>query len=238
MTPAPIPSTTAPPSGAATPPGASDDLDGTLVPPADSFPPAKRAPRPPPLPLSAGKGDCDNGAQDGIESDIDCGGACEPCAIEKQCRLARDCVSGRCGEGICVERPLDSDDPIPDGYEVAMSRGDAASTARAAGVLFLGVGYAGAYLAALSLPSVLGKMYVPVIGPWLSLKHVEGGDGKTWLVADGATQAVGLGLLVGGYALAGRQLLRKPKSRGEGETVQVIPHVGRHASGLTVAGRF
>jgi len=190
------------------------------------------------LPLSAGQGDCDNGVQDGIESDIDCGGACEPCAIEKQCRLARDCVSGRCGEGICVERPHVSGDPIPDGYEVAMSREDAASTARDAGILFLGVGYAGAYLAALSLPSRLGKMFVPVLGPWLNLKQVEGGDGKTWLVADGAVQGVGLGLLVGGYALAGRQLLRKPGAEAESESVQVIPHVGRHGSGLTVAGRF
>src|SRR5215217_2902226 len=44
-----------------------------------------------------------NGKQDGIETDVDCGGgACLRCADGKVCGGASDCVSNRCSGNICV----------------------------------------------------------------------------------------------------------------------------------------
>lgn len=44
---------------------------------------------------------CDNQAQDGSESDIDCGGNCDPCATGLKCGQPSDCLSGVCTAGIC-----------------------------------------------------------------------------------------------------------------------------------------
>lgn len=47
---------------------------------------------------------CDDGVQNGDESDIDCGGGCERCGLGKSCFNDTDCASGICsGDGICVE---------------------------------------------------------------------------------------------------------------------------------------
>ncbi|MCA9516427.1 MAG: hypothetical protein KC635_15915 [Myxococcales bacterium] len=45
---------------------------------------------------------CDNGAQDGDETDVDCGGSCGPCASGEACGDAADCATGICDEDVCV----------------------------------------------------------------------------------------------------------------------------------------
>lgn len=39
---------------------------------------------------------CKNGAKDGSESDIDCGGTCAPCGSGKACGAGADCATGLC----------------------------------------------------------------------------------------------------------------------------------------------
>ncbi|MBN4059076.1 hypothetical protein JYT22_00320 [Endomicrobium sp. AH-315-J14] len=47
---------------------------------------------------------CLNGERDGVESDIDCGGAvCLPCPLGKQCDGDEDCATGFCRENTCSE---------------------------------------------------------------------------------------------------------------------------------------
>jgi hypothetical protein len=40
--------------------------------------------------------------KDGTETDLDCGGACAPCALQKKCLVGADCQSMSCSGGICV----------------------------------------------------------------------------------------------------------------------------------------
>src|SRR5689334_14792557 len=37
-------------------------------------------------------GSCTDGAKNGTETDVDCGGSCEPCATGAQCTAASDCA--------------------------------------------------------------------------------------------------------------------------------------------------
>jgi hypothetical protein len=49
---------------------------------------------------------CPNGARDGLETDVDCGGpACPPCGDNQFCQQNSDCESGACVAGRCC-RPL------------------------------------------------------------------------------------------------------------------------------------
>ena len=57
---------------------------------------------------------CANGSQDGDETDIDCGGSCEPCAVGHRCDENADCATALCDvDGLCLacsnhlECPLD-----------------------------------------------------------------------------------------------------------------------------------
>src|SRR5262245_33697920 len=45
---------------------------------------------------------CTDGVQNGAETDVDCGGACSPCADGKGCLRARDCASGSCNNNLCA----------------------------------------------------------------------------------------------------------------------------------------
>jgi hypothetical protein len=46
---------------------------------------------------------CTNGAQDGTETDTDCGGLCAKCALNKHCLEDFDCLSNNCpGGNICL----------------------------------------------------------------------------------------------------------------------------------------
>ncbi len=51
---------------------------------------------------------CDDGLRNGDESDVDCGGSCDPCALRSACTTGTDCDSSLCDGGVCVdERCLD-----------------------------------------------------------------------------------------------------------------------------------
>src|SRR5947209_599696 len=44
---------------------------------------------------------CMDGAQDGDETDIDCGGSCKPCDTGKGCARGKDCLSTFCTNKLC-----------------------------------------------------------------------------------------------------------------------------------------
>lgn len=49
---------------------------------------------------------CTDSTQDGIETDVDCGGGeCPKCAISKTCLVSADCETGFCADGVCCNEP-------------------------------------------------------------------------------------------------------------------------------------
>ena len=44
---------------------------------------------------------CSDGATNGSETDVDCGGFCPRCASGKTCASRSDCLSARCAAGTC-----------------------------------------------------------------------------------------------------------------------------------------
>jgi len=48
---------------------------------------------------------CSNGVKDITEADVDCGGDCKPCALNKTCFGNSDCTSNSCVMGKCVVNP-------------------------------------------------------------------------------------------------------------------------------------
>jgi hypothetical protein len=49
---------------------------------------------------------CNDGVKNGLETDVDCGGSCGPCAPGKQCGGNADCAAGPCNSGVCGCTPL------------------------------------------------------------------------------------------------------------------------------------
>ena len=82
---------------------------------------------------------CDNGARDGDESDVDCGGSCTPCPQLDSCRVDTDCVTNVCGAaGVCLaadcaEECGGSCDPCAAGADCSVNL-DCASTVCVGGV--------------------------------------------------------------------------------------------------------
>jgi len=65
---------------------------------------------------------CDNLAQDGTETDIDCGGDCKPCTPGQICEVPRDCDSSICGDDLrCVGATCS--DEVQNGDETARDCG-------------------------------------------------------------------------------------------------------------------
>ncbi len=58
---------------------------------------------------------CRDRVRDGFETDVDCGGTCQPCADGKACGEAADCQSGGCDGGLC--RAATCSDGLRDGFE-------------------------------------------------------------------------------------------------------------------------
>jgi hypothetical protein len=56
--------------------------------------------------LGDGGASCGNGVLDGSESDIDCGGSCDPCRFGAACRDATDCATGICTSEQCSLAPM------------------------------------------------------------------------------------------------------------------------------------
>lgn len=59
---------------------------------------------------------CSNGYLDNDESDIDCGGICEPCDAGKKCKTDSDCKSNICNRGLCYDEEL-CNNGIKDDFE-------------------------------------------------------------------------------------------------------------------------
>ncbi len=57
---------------------------------------------------------CRNRVRDGVETDVDCGGGCQPCWADKACTVNSDCQSNACS-GVCQADTCD--DGVRDGYE-------------------------------------------------------------------------------------------------------------------------
>jgi len=96
---------------------------------------------------------CYDRVQNGPETDVDCGGDCPPCALDRACMVPRDCFSGRCADRVCEEQAYERGATVPKGYRLETSTTDAPATARKAGLLFFGIGYTAAYAGALALPA-------------------------------------------------------------------------------------
>jgi len=58
---------------------------------------------------------CRDRVRDGDETDVDCGGACQPCAAGLACALPADCQSNACDGGAC--RAPSCTDTVRDGWE-------------------------------------------------------------------------------------------------------------------------
>ncbi|HVJ91810.1 MAG TPA: hypothetical protein VM580_18550, partial [Labilithrix sp.] len=53
-------------------------------------------------------GNCSDGEEDGLETAVDCGGACGPCSMGDECVIDEDCVSGVCVSGECTSANCDN----------------------------------------------------------------------------------------------------------------------------------
>jgi plastocyanin len=69
---------------------------------------------------------CSDMVKNGTETDIDCGGSCDPCFDGDMCALPSDCVSGVCMAGIC-QVPLCTDG-VKNGIETDIDCGGACDT--------------------------------------------------------------------------------------------------------------
>ncbi len=58
---------------------------------------------------------CANAKLDGNETDLDCGGSCDPCDLGKSCLVDTDCISQNCRDGRCDIEKCTSDSACPDG---------------------------------------------------------------------------------------------------------------------------
>ena len=75
---------------------------------------------------------CEDGQSNGVETDVDCGGECAPCADESICLVNTDCQSGICSEGACGTSSCD--DGVSNGDEVDVDCGGSCSEMCAAGL--------------------------------------------------------------------------------------------------------
>ncbi len=67
---------------------------------------------------------CDDGVQNGDETDVDCGGSCAGCEEGESCEVDTDCAEGICESGICTTDTLPScDDGVQNGDETDVDCG-------------------------------------------------------------------------------------------------------------------
>jgi cysteine-rich repeat protein len=57
---------------------------------------------------------CSDSVTNGDETDVDCGGSCDPCGLGKTCDTGSDCASGSCPDGTCVEVSSSCGDHVTD----------------------------------------------------------------------------------------------------------------------------
>jgi len=76
---------------------------------------------------------CTDGILNGVETDIDCGGAvCMPCGASRKCSISSDCISSVCNTGKCAT-PEKCSNKIKDGTETDVDCGGNACLACATG---------------------------------------------------------------------------------------------------------
>ncbi|MBA3394007.1 MAG: hypothetical protein H0T89_15270 [Deltaproteobacteria bacterium] len=66
---------------------------------------------------------CRNRVRDGAETDVDCGGTCQPCAAAKRCTVPADCQTAACTGGTCA--PASCSNGVRDGFESDIDCGSA-----------------------------------------------------------------------------------------------------------------
>lgn len=66
---------------------------------------------------------CTNGQKDSGETDVDCGGSCEPCSLGQGCTTGEDCASGYCRNQICVSPPCKTDDDCQEDFVCSVESG-------------------------------------------------------------------------------------------------------------------
>src|SRR5262245_2194393 len=64
---------------------------------------------------------CTDGVKNENESDVDCGGVCAPCGLERACSANADCASGLCAQAVCA--PASCADGVKDGGETDVDCG-------------------------------------------------------------------------------------------------------------------
>jgi hypothetical protein len=64
---------------------------------------------------------CHDRLRDGDETDIDCGGSCQPCGAAAACQLPADCLTAACDGGHC--RAPSCSDGLRDGFETDLDCG-------------------------------------------------------------------------------------------------------------------
>jgi len=64
---------------------------------------------------------CNDGIQNGDETDVDCGGSCGPCGPGENCQADADCESGVCSGGVC--QPAMCTDGVHNGDETDVDCG-------------------------------------------------------------------------------------------------------------------
>lgn len=178
---------------------------------------------------------CFDKVQDGQESAVDCGGDCVPCERGDACRIPHDCYSGRCAEYVCEERVYEKGTAVPPGYRVELSAADGGATTRTIGWISLGLGYGVAYASALALPGQVSWLYAPVLGPWVVVANPDQ-PLRGLLAVDGLLQTVGAGLVIGGIATGGKQLIRDENVLAR--LILTPGAVGRDGYGLWAHGAF
>ena len=69
-------------------------------------------------------GTCTDGAQDGTETDVDCGGGtCAPCPVGKKCQISADCASNACDANTLTCVATQCSDHLKDGNETDVDCG-------------------------------------------------------------------------------------------------------------------
>ncbi len=103
------------------------------TPPADASAPPVDATKPPDTGVDAAKPPtCTDGAKNGSETDVDCGGSClTKCATSRGCATAADCVTATCISGVC--RAATATDGVKNGSETDVDCGGADAPACAPG---------------------------------------------------------------------------------------------------------
>jgi hypothetical protein len=133
-----------------------------------------------------------------------------------------------------VIKNYDEGDPVPAGYhpETRARLGLVIGGSVTFGVFYM-MSVLVAGIGTLVGSSDTGTLYLPAVGPFLTMGNTTSGEVKTLLAVDGIVQTAGVVMLVAGIAAPKTVLVRNDLS------ARVIPMtMGKEGYGLGVAGTF